>query len=184
MHLMSVDFPAPLSPTSAMTSPARTSKSTSSSAWTDPKFLDTPFVSRVGADADCSVGAGGASGAIVIAACSLSYVEGGARRAPPSGTSRLLAELRVLAATHVALLQIPVEQDLVVRLRDRDGRDDVRGQSLALVRHRPGPGGPLALQVGDGCRDGLRRELPRVLPDGHRLPPGDDVLHARSEEHT
>jgi len=36
MHLTSVDLPAPLSPTSAITSPARTSKSTSSSAWTDP----------------------------------------------------------------------------------------------------------------------------------------------------
>src|SRR5262249_30690969 len=35
-HLTSVDFPAPLSPTSAITSPRRTSKSTSVSAWTDP----------------------------------------------------------------------------------------------------------------------------------------------------
>ena len=36
MHLISVDLPAPLSPTSAMTSPCRTSKSTSVSACTDP----------------------------------------------------------------------------------------------------------------------------------------------------
>src|SRR4029077_1339114 len=36
MHLISVDLPAPLSPTSAITSPLRTSKSTSVSACTDP----------------------------------------------------------------------------------------------------------------------------------------------------
>src|ERR1700746_4045513 len=39
MHLTSVVLPAPLSPTSAITSPARTSKSTSSSACTDPNVL-------------------------------------------------------------------------------------------------------------------------------------------------
>src|SRR5580765_795108 len=36
MHLISVDLPAPLSPTSAITSPFRTSKSTSVRACTDP----------------------------------------------------------------------------------------------------------------------------------------------------
>ena len=36
MHLISVDLPAPLSPTSAITSPLRTSKSTSVRACTDP----------------------------------------------------------------------------------------------------------------------------------------------------
>ena len=41
-HLISVDLPAPLSPTSAMTSPARTSKSTSVSACTEPKRLRDP----------------------------------------------------------------------------------------------------------------------------------------------
>src|SRR5207248_9272384 len=35
-HLTRVDFPAPLSPTRAMTSPLRTSKSTSDSACTEP----------------------------------------------------------------------------------------------------------------------------------------------------
>src|SRR4249919_2153293 len=47
MALTNVDFPAPLSPTRATTSPGRTSKSTSLSAWTGPKLLLTPFsVSR------------------------------------------------------------------------------------------------------------------------------------------
>ena len=41
-HLMSVDFPAPLSPTSAITSPCRTSKSTSLSASTEPNDFVMP----------------------------------------------------------------------------------------------------------------------------------------------
>src|SRR3954466_2369442 len=45
---MSVDLPAPLSPTSATTSPAWTSKSTSVRASTAPKRLVTPFSSRSG----------------------------------------------------------------------------------------------------------------------------------------
>src|SRR3954449_3346980 len=55
-HLISVDLPAPLSPTSAMTSPARTSKSTSVSACTEPKFFDTPRSSRRGAVEDVGDG--------------------------------------------------------------------------------------------------------------------------------
>ena len=39
MHLISVDLPAPLSPTSAITSPCRTSKSTSVSASTEPNVF-------------------------------------------------------------------------------------------------------------------------------------------------
>src|SRR5690242_17648902 len=46
--LTSVDLPAPLSPTSATTSPGRTSKSTSWSACTGPKRLLTPFSARSG----------------------------------------------------------------------------------------------------------------------------------------
>ena len=42
MVLTSVDLPAPLSPTRATTSPARTSKSTSVSAWTAPNRLLIP----------------------------------------------------------------------------------------------------------------------------------------------
>src|ERR1044072_2646575 len=42
MHLINVDLPAPLSPTSAVTSPARTSRSTSRRTWTAPKLLLIP----------------------------------------------------------------------------------------------------------------------------------------------
>src|SRR5437762_12313624 len=44
-HLISVDLPAPLSPTSAITCPASTWKSTSLRARTAPKLLSTPFSS-------------------------------------------------------------------------------------------------------------------------------------------
>src|SRR5712691_611406 len=47
-HLISVDLPAPLSPTSAITSPARTSKSTSDSACTEPNDLVMSRSSRSG----------------------------------------------------------------------------------------------------------------------------------------
>src|SRR5918911_1295541 len=46
-HLISVDLPAPLSPTSAITSPSRTSKSTPRSACTEPKLFETPRSSSV-----------------------------------------------------------------------------------------------------------------------------------------
>src|ERR1044071_8952085 len=42
MVLTSVDLPAPLSPTRASTSPARTSSSMFFKAWTAPKRLETP----------------------------------------------------------------------------------------------------------------------------------------------
>src|SRR5436305_11873324 len=48
IDLISVDLPAPLSPTRAITSPSRTSKSTSFSACTDPNDLETPRNSSVG----------------------------------------------------------------------------------------------------------------------------------------
>src|SRR3954447_3178048 len=42
MHLMSTDLPAPLSPARAVTWPAGTSRLTSASACTGPKFLSMP----------------------------------------------------------------------------------------------------------------------------------------------
>src|SRR3954453_15743860 len=51
IDLISVDLPAPLSPTSAITSPSRTSKSTSISACTVPKFFETARQSSWGVEA-------------------------------------------------------------------------------------------------------------------------------------
>src|SRR5512132_2241431 len=47
-HLIRVDLPAPLSPTSAITSPWRTSKSTSVSACTEPNDFEIPRSWRIG----------------------------------------------------------------------------------------------------------------------------------------
>ena len=47
-HLIRVDLPAPLSPTSAITSPGMTSNSTSLSAWTEPKLFEIPWSSSSG----------------------------------------------------------------------------------------------------------------------------------------
>ena len=49
MALTRVDLPAPLSPTSATTSPASTLNSMSLRAWTAPKRLDTPVIDSTGA---------------------------------------------------------------------------------------------------------------------------------------
>ncbi len=48
MHLIKVDFPAPLSPRTANTSPAKTSMSTSSRARTPPKRLVPLLTERNG----------------------------------------------------------------------------------------------------------------------------------------
>src|SRR5207253_781690 len=73
-HLISVDLPAPLSPTSAITSPFRTSRSTSVNACTEPNDLETPRSSRRGVSLTGRV--------------SYHRTDGGApERAPPSCSS-------------------------------------------------------------------------------------------------
>src|SRR5690242_8781568 len=119
MHLISVDLPAPLSPTSAITSPARTSKSTSLSASTEPNVLVMPRSSRSG----CSVNVG------------ISDRGGGA---PIGGRlHRSLGRLAVLlelADADVALLDELVRVETVdVRLRDPDHGQGNRRQVLAAV---------------------------------------------------
>src|SRR6185437_1962800 len=59
-HLTSVDLPAPLSPTSAVTSPARTVKSTPCSTCTGPKCLSTPR------SCGCAAGVAGRASAGVV----------------------------------------------------------------------------------------------------------------------
>src|SRR6266542_6243094 len=105
-HLMSVDLPAPLSPTSAITSPSRTSKSAPCRAWTEPKLFDTPRNSRVGELAS-------------LTARLLPWWRRPGRAPPPNGG--LLAVLRVGPDADLAPLQEALlEQQLVVRLRDPD----------------------------------------------------------------
>src|SRR3954452_12341096 len=123
IDLISVDLPAPLSPTSAITSPSRTSKSTSISACTEPKFFETPRQSSVGV-VDASV-----------TGRSYQSREGRPNRPP---LRRLLAVLRVDALADGGLLHEAVlEEQLVVRLRDPDRRqqDRRRAADLAVRRH-------------------------------------------------
>src|SRR5256885_10374710 len=114
-HLTSVDFPAPLSPTRAMTSPVRTSKSTPRRACTAPKRLCTPRSSSSGCSLTspgpllCRFGRRGAAGAPLRSSRGLLDPRRG-------------AVLRVLALADVARLQEAVLDDgvLDVGLGDRD----------------------------------------------------------------
>src|SRR5690242_10294855 len=104
-HLISVDLPAPLSPTSAITSPSRTSKSTASSACTAPKLFETSWSSSVGAAA--------------VSVTRSFYHGGGAESDASTVSGLLLAVLRVRAVADLAPLQEAfLEEELVVRLRD------------------------------------------------------------------
>src|SRR3954466_1973011 len=156
MHLMSVDLPAPLSPTSAITSPSRTSRSTSVSACTDRNDLKTPRSSRR---------------SLSLTRRFISYRDDeGAPFGPPSPlTPLLLAVLRVVAVADVAPLEeARREQQLVVRLRDRLRRKQVRLLDAASLRmHDAGRRDGLALDDRDGRRGCRLGELPDVLEHRH-----------------
>src|SRR5438105_9644121 len=160
-HLISVDLPAPLSPTSAMTSPSRTSKSTSCSACTEPKLFATSRSSSVGAG---------------VAFTAVFYHGGGAPVGAPHRVDRLLAVLRVLAVTDLALLEEAFgEEQLVVRLRDPDRGQQDRLRAADLAVHA---GYRLALDDRDrGCCGGVRLLADRLV-HGAALPAGEDELHS------
>src|SRR6187397_10239 len=165
MHLMSVDLPAPLSPTSAMTSPERTSKSTSVNACTEPNVFERSRISRSG---------------VSLTSVGPSRKERWRRaNTPPPLPARLPAVLLVLPGADLAPLQELVpEEPGVVRLGDRDHRDHHSRLLLALVRPRRVGRRLLALVEGD--RRGNRRVRlgGHVLVDRVGLPARDDVLHA------
>src|SRR5436190_17160876 len=167
--LTRVDLPAPLSPTSAMTSTARTSKSTSASAWTDPNDFEILRSSKVGVSVTVPRFLPQRSGE-------------GAQEAPPplDAVLALLAVLRELADADVALLEeLVLEEPGVVRLRNRDDRDLNGGLLLAAVLAEPvDPGHLLVMQQRDGRLGSSIGLVRHVLVDGHRLPARDDVLHA------
>src|SRR4051812_49183404 len=108
MHLVSTVLPAPLSPTSAMTSPDRARKSTPRSACTAPKRLCTPRTSSSGVS-------------LTSARFPFPRLErrGAARTPPPPDGRPLLdpcgsAVLLVLALADVAGLQEAVLDDRVL----------------------------------------------------------------------
>src|SRR5215207_5890115 len=126
----SVDLPAPLSPTSATTSPGRTSKSTSLSAWTGPKLLLTPFRASTGV----------LSLAFITRLLSRGRTRG-APRGAPAFSSRHLLDASFLAASGVlAGADLVHRPELVldnrvldVVLRDRHRREQDRRHLLHAV---------------------------------------------------
>src|SRR4051812_27491288 len=160
--LISVDLPAPLSPTRAMTSPSLTSKSTSSSAFTEPKLFETPRSWRVGLSV---MEVRGHYGTGASDAC-----------ARPECDSQGLAVLLVLALADLRLLDEPVRVEQGhVRLRDPRRGQEHRRRTADLLAMR-GDGSPLDDRDGGGS-SGICLLLDRLV-DGARLPAGDDVLHA------
>src|SRR5919202_6393294 len=160
-HLISVDLPAPLSPTSAITSPRRTSKSASRRACTEPKLLEMPRSSRVGAS-------GAFTGGVL-------YHGGGAPKAPPPRQA-LLAVLLVLAVADLASLQEALlEEELVVGLRDPDRSQQDRLGALELRDLAPYL---LVLDQGDRNVCGGFRFEANGLVDRAGLPARDDVQDA------
>src|ERR671938_178584 len=161
-HLISVDLPAPLSPTSAITSPSRTSKFTRSSACTAPKLFETSRSSRVGRG---------------VVFTGVFYNGGGPPEGAPHRVDQLLAVLGVLAVADLAPLQEAfLEEQLVVRLRDPDRGEQDRLRSADLAIHARDL---LALDDRDrGGRRGVRLLADRLV-DGAALPAREDELHAR-----
>src|SRR5918999_5521937 len=128
MHLISVDLPAPLSPTSAMTSPWDTWKSTSNSAWTAPKLLETPTSSRTGVS-------------VTFVSPPSPTADPGAPRAGRPRDSLLKADLLALGrdlagadVLHLGEVRLAgVLRDVV--LGDRHGLEQDRRDVLGLVVH-------------------------------------------------
>src|SRR5215212_7482976 len=158
MALMSVDLPAPLSPTTATTSPAWTSKSTSVSASTAPNRLVTPLSSRSGPSE--------AAVAVVTVAFSLT-------------DSVLRAGRLVGAGADVGGLPVAVLDDGVLDLVGGH-RGDVdlerRDIGLAVVLRIGGVARLLALDEHHGPLGGLLGHRRDRLVDGHVLLAGEDPL--------
>ena len=94
---------------------------------------------------------------------------------------RLYAVLRVLALADLALLQVAVEQLPEFVLSIETGGMMYAGTLAGLppgFATSPVWAGFLPLSSAIGRRGRLGRQDPRVLPDRHRLPAGDDVLDA------
>src|SRR5215467_6706989 len=170
MHLISVDLPAPLSPTSAITSPFRTSKSTSVKACTDPNDFVMLRSWR--------------SGVSVLFTVAVSYhkTSGGARSGRlhlVTSSADRLAVLLELADADVALLDELVLVELAhVGLGDPGDRKRHRRHPLLAVEPRSGRGRLLALHQRDRGRGRGTRLQGHGLVDRSGLPAGDDVLRA------
>src|SRR3954471_4960136 len=191
-HLTSVDLPAPLSPTSAVTSPARTVKSTSCSTCTAPKLFDTAFSCRIGSlivpssalgcpSQGSGPGAGRREGSTsrtrapghwvtwcrASADAELGAVGGQVAHAHLGGLDRLGVDHRldVVLGDQLRVEQHRLDRPAALRVVLGLGRDLVRGRLVALGQR----GGQL------GGRPGL---LVDRLEHGHVLVAAQDGLQA------
>src|SRR5689334_20612391 len=170
IDLIIVDLPAPLSPTSAMTSPASTWKSTPLSAVTAPKRLKTPFSSSRACPLTTVLSSGLREGA----SCAPSQLP--VVRLDPCAA----AEGCVLPDADVAALEEAVLDDRVLDVglghRDR-GQQDRRGLRTLVVDRAVGLRG-LALRQRNRERRGRVGLLLDGLVDRHALLTREDVLDA------
>src|SRR3954451_16817619 len=172
-HLISVDLPAPLSPTRAMTSPAETWKSTSCRAITAPKCFDTPRSSWTGVSvtevfsSSRRVQPRGGGGRPGVRRGRESEAGVGAGRGHLTG-----ADLLLLGEVRLA------EVVLDVVLGHGDGLLEVRRHVLLAVVDRARHRGLLALGQSDGDLGGRVGLLLDRLVDRHALVAHDDVLDA------
>src|SRR5258705_11837597 len=157
--LINVDLPAPLSPTSATSSPAWTLKSTSVRASTAPNRLVTPLTSRSGRS--------GAAVAEAVVTCSLDSLL----------DAVLLARGGVCARADLRRRPVLVRDNRRLDGFGGHGLDrdlERRDVGLAVVLGRVGAGHLLALDQGDGplrCRLSQRRDR---LVDRHVLVASED----------
>src|SRR2546421_10822957 len=180
MHLTSVDLPAPLSPTSAVTSPACAVKSTSRRTCTGPKLLLMPRSSSRGAALAVTVPPSSPRWVTPVPAP-------GIRRGTGTGIFPLSADAGsgalggVGAGAQVSLCHVAVGHDVLdVVLVDRDRRLQF-GLDLLLaggVVDAAVDARVLPLGQRDGQRGGGVGLLLDRLVDGHALVTVEDVLQA------
>src|SRR3954453_7561856 len=173
MHLTNVDLPAPLSPTSAVTSPGYTARETSRRTCTGPKLLLIPRTSSRG----------------VAVTVLLSQGHGRwwrrAARSPPPPGSLLDAGLgalgRVVAGAQLSRRDEAVVDDVLhVVLGDRHRVQQDRRDVLLGLRVGDLAGDGLLLPLGERDREVRRRVglLLDRLVDGHALVAGQEFLQA------
>ena len=166
--LDSVDLPAPLSPTSAITSPC--------------VHLEVDVGQRLHR-AERLRDVRGAGGVVCRSSCCSCRGErgGGARRAPPpSRVTRSYLQYCLYAPTQTSLFfrNLSVKSARVVRLRDPDDRKRQRRLLLLAVLPEAVRLRLLAVEERDRSRSRGVRLVRHVLVDRARLPAGEDVLDA------
>src|SRR5207248_8734387 len=121
MVLISVDLPAPLSPTIAVTCPAGTSRSMSASARTGPKFLPMPRRLSSGGSCACVPPEPAPLGSVACCAGDGARPAGAAGRAPSAPVGVVTGSLRAGGGNPASDLD-PV--------RRAGGREGARAQLL------------------------------------------------------